>query len=131
LRELQGIIDNTNQAWAVDMQSLLREMKKTVDEFKADSQTALPTDAIEAFDKEYDRILKLGEVESPRDGTSRKQSKSRNLLDRFVQYRTEICRFADNFAVPFDNNQAERDIRNAKVKMKVSCTELRSVMFPV
>jgi transposase-like protein len=120
LRELQGIIDNTKQTWAVDMAALLREMKKTVDEFKLGNQSALPEKLLIAFAVEYDRILKQGETESPRDLESRKQSKSRNLLDRFTQYRTEITRFADNFAVPFDNNQAERDIRNTKVKMKVS-----------
>jgi transposase len=120
LRELQGIIDNTKHIWAVDMQALLRNMKKSVDEFKLVGETVLPGNLISTFAADYDRILKLGEVESPRDMEHRKQSKSRNLLDRFTEYRTEITRFAENFAVPFDNNQAERDVRNAKVKMKVS-----------
>jgi len=120
VRELQGVIENTNQIWAHDMQALLREMKKSVDDLKADNQTVLPDNLIKHFNAEYDRILELGEKESPRDTEHRKQSKSRNLLDRFVDYRTEITRFAENFAVPFTNNSAERAIRNTKVKMKVS-----------
>ena len=120
LRELQGVIENTGQTWASDMQTLLRETKKTVDDFKDAGKNALPEPMLELFADEYDRILKRGETETPRDTEKRKQSKSRNLLDRFIQYRTEITRFAHDFAVPFTNNQAERDIRNAKVKMKVS-----------
>jgi transposase len=41
-------------------------------------------------------------------------------LERFATYQPEIPRFAEDLDVPFDNNQAERDIRNANVKMKVS-----------
>jgi len=120
LRELQGVIDNTKQKWAEQMQQLLGEMKKTVDDFKEAGETELPDLMLKLFDDEYERIIKVGEAENPRDTSKRKQSKPRNLLDRFSQYRTEINRFTADFAVPFTNNQAERDIRNAKVKMKVS-----------
>jgi len=125
LRELQGVIENTNQQWAVSMQQLLWEMKLIVDDFKQSGKASLPDEYVRIFADEYNRITKLGETENPlteeqQSNSKKKRPKSRNLLDRFIQYRMEICRFAGNFAVPFTNNQAERDIRNAKVKMKVS-----------
>jgi len=125
LRELQGVVENTGQSWASQMQQLLREMKLIVDDFKRAGKASLPAEYIRIFADEYKRITKIGETENPlteeqQQNAKKKRSKPRNLLDRFIQYRTEVCRFADNFAVPFDNNQAERDIRNTKVKQKVS-----------
>ena len=42
------------------------------------------------------------------------------MVERLANYKAAVCLFIHNFIVPFDNNQAERDIRMIKVKTKVS-----------
>jgi transposase len=85
------------------------------------------------FIARYEALLGEGRAQNPqpppsaqeegkRRGGRRKQSPVRNLLDRLWAYQHEALLFLDDFAVPFDNNQAERDVRRVKVQQKVSGT---------
>ena len=50
----------------------------------------------------------------------KKKGKILALVERLANYKASVCLFIHNFNVPFDNNQAERDLRMIKVKTKVS-----------
>jgi transposase len=118
LRELNALIES-GQTWAEDMKSLLLEMKDVVTRYKEVDKTELSRYYREKFKERYDAVLAKAKEEIVPSKT-RKKSKAENLLVRLEEYRAEITRFTENFEVPFDNNQAERDIRNVKVKQKVS-----------
>jgi transposase len=120
LRELRWVEENTNQTWASEMATLLIKMKLAKEECQQNGIAELPERHAMQFARDYAEILALGDFECPYHYPSRKQPKARNLLERFIDHMDEITRFARDFDVPFTNNQAERDIRNAKVKQKVS-----------
>jgi hypothetical protein len=129
IRELTGISENFGQNWSEQMNALLLEVKKVVDSARPHS-LSLSAEQISDFEARYARIITLGIQENPVPKSSqpagkrgpKKQSKAKNLLDRFQSYPMEILAFMYDFSIPFDNNQAERDIRMMKVQQKISGT---------
>lgn len=126
LRELTFVEEQFGQAWARDLQALLREMKRAVGEARASGQASVAAAVEQAFAARYASILATGFTANPAPerppGTRGRPKRGRvlSLLDRLRTHREAVLRFLHDFAVPFDNNQAERDIRMVKVKQKVS-----------
>ena len=129
LRELIFLWEEQSQKWAKAMSGHLLAIKEAVATASATGMAALPLADQERFLKGYEQIVKAGYAQNPvapahgpkRRGR-RKQSKARNLLDRFRDHPDEILAFMRDFAVPFDNNQSERDLRMMKLRQKISGT---------
>lgn len=129
LRELRFIAERYEQPWATAMMTLLTTIKAQVDRAKAAGQTALDKTQRLGFKVLYQALLASGFEANPPPTVAAAASKKRgrtkqappkNLLDRLNLHETAVLAFMDDFRVPFDNNQAERDIRMMKLKQKIS-----------
>lgn len=127
LRELTGIAENhPKQKWTAAFIDLLLEMKKLKDKAVETGKESLSYYHYHKFDKRYNELIKQGREENPlpvvteKKRGRKKKGKILALIERLDNYKASVCLFIRNFNVPFDNNQAERDIRMIKVKTKVS-----------
>lgn len=129
LRCLLFLLERYPQKWVQDVIELLSKIKEKVEAVKRKAEMALSVRQTNAFSKAYDELVKKGlRVNPPPKKNSRKrgqrgrlkQSPARNLLLRLREHKAAVLAFMYDFNVPFDNNQAERDLRMMKVKQKVS-----------
>jgi len=128
LRELVFVKEELKQRWADAMIRHLCWIKDTVKRARAAKRQSLAAATLKSYEKRYSKIIAGGYRANPENKEARKpgqrgrlkQSPARNLLDRLNKHSEETLAFMRDFAVPFDNNLAERDIRMTKVKQKVS-----------
>ena len=129
LRELKFIEERFQEPWAAPLAALLVEMKEAVALAKTKGTSLTVTD-IRGFETRYDELIASGLAANPaakpdlsisrKRGGRSKQSKARNLLLRLHSQKHAVLAFLYDDKVPFDNNQAERDIRLVKLKQKIS-----------
>jgi transposase len=127
LRELTYLEEERQQAWASEMKELLLDSKAAVEQARAEGRHSLHPLEMADWKACYGARLFEGYLVNPPDPPPKtgkkgrpKQSAARNLLDRLSKHQQAVLLFLDNFAVPFDNSLAERDLRMVKVQQKIS-----------
>ena len=127
LRELTFIQERYEHTWAKKMERLLINIKKAVESHYQTHGTALPEKKIKRYQNTYMNLICRAREECPKnmgeDTKKRgriKQTKARCLLERLRIFNRSVLAFMYDPTVPFDNNQAERDLRMMKVQQKIS-----------
>jgi transposase len=133
LRELKALVEIEKEEWARQMQRLLRRACHAAN-LARQRGVALKPGLIACIERRYEAIVAEGlafhEKQTPLaravtkcGGKTRGRAPRRtghNLLLRFLTRRDDTLRFLRDPAVPFSNNEAERDARMMKLRMKIS-----------
>jgi len=129
LRELKALIDIDKEQWAGQMRDLLLDANESVRAAIAEGAASLSTPVLRTLIKRYNAIVRRGLAfhrnlpPLPRGIGARGRAPHRpghNLLIRLHKFKGDVLRFLYDFTIPFTNNEAERDLRMMKVKMKIS-----------
>ena len=117
IRELQALIESGSN-WAALMKQLLLSL------YNHSRQGTGKVQYFAYWQDLYEDFCQQGLREEPLPEYTHKarpkKTKGRNLLERLLKYKHAVLAFAQHEMVPFTNNQAERDLRPAKTKLKVA-----------
>jgi transposase len=140
VRELTFFIEHEAQQkpWTQEMKALLLGIKEEADQVRAAGRKKIAPEKIKQYEQEYDEIISRGlavnpHIEDPvkgilsyREGNGTeppqltKRTPALNLVLRLRRNKKEVLHFMYDLEVPFTNNQAERDLRMAKLQQKIS-----------
>jgi transposase len=112
------------------MQDFLLDLHEACQQWRLLQLTSVPAIERDEWVARYFEILATGSAaQSPQPASCagsrkgrRKQSKAKNLLDALLGRADQVLALLDDLRIPFTNNQAERDLRLAKVQQKISGT---------
>jgi transposase len=129
-------LNEERKSWAEPLRELLLEMKAAVELAGQDGGRNLAAEEQAGLLHRYDELVSKGLAVNPAEANTAAESPSasaaeasqaagcqkqaRNLLLRMQRKREEALRFMTDFSVPFDNNQAERELRMVKLQQKTS-----------
>lgn len=107
------------QAWPAQALRSLYGLNTAAHDARDQQRPAIPPEIAEPLLDSWRHALLVGLAEHRRV-PGRRQSKTRNLLERLRDRDAQVLLFARDLSVPFTNNQAERDVRPTKTQLKIS-----------
>lgn len=121
-REFTFLEEELKVRWAHKMRIFFLDLNDLLDDYRGKETNKLPGDLEIIFEHEFDKLITEAKLESPMWNWKNqvKKPQDSNLLRRLIIHKEAVLRFMKDLDVPFTNNLAERDLRMAKVKQKIS-----------
>ena len=119
-RYLKGCYENTHNRWALKMRSFLYNLNEYRKELKNREYSEMSKKQLERYRKRYEEILEEGYEENKKIKTKFLRQDEQRLLNRLKKYKENHLMFLYDFSVPYDNNLAKKDLRQIKIKQKIS-----------
>jgi transposase len=110
---------HSDQDWPAQALRALHGLNTAARQARNQQLPAIPPEIAQPLLTSWRHALLVGLAEHRRV-PGRRQSKTRNLLERLRDRDAQVLLFARDLSVPFTNNQAERDVRPTKTQMKIS-----------
>lgn len=120
IRYLKKNTEETKHKWSDQMISLLCEANKSRKAFIEQEISCFPNELILAYEKRYMELVILGQEENKTTHHKYAKKDETKLLNRLKKYSHNHLLFLHNFAVSFDDNISERDLRKAKNRQKMA-----------
>ena len=119
-RELVAAAEaDPDQAWPEQALRALHGLNTAAHNARDQQLSAIPPEIADPLLESWRHALLVG-LADHRRVPGRRQSKTRNLLERLRDRDHQVLLFARDLSVPFTNNQAERDVRPTKTQLKIS-----------
>jgi len=121
MRDLKGMCDLYNVAWASLMRSFMKEMNDHKWNDLENKIYACDKALLDEYYKRYDELLADGRAAfSLLNDNELGWDELRKMLSRLRDYKDCYLLFMKDYDMPFTNGLSERDLRSAKTKQKVS-----------
>lgn len=120
LRYLEKNSQDTKNDWSQKMSSFFTQANTERKIHIAMGVTCFSDSVIAGYEQEYDRILSEGWQQNQSTKPKWAKQDEAALLRRLEKYKANHLLFLHDFAVSFDNNMSERDLRKCKSRQKMS-----------
>lgn len=108
-----------DDAWVNAALDAFNDLNNAAHHARDTDQASIDPQLLQSLINRWEQAILCGLAANPASA-GRKQTKTRNLLQRLRDRAEQVLLFARDLTVPHTNNQGERDIRPAKTQIKIS-----------
>ncbi len=121
LRDLENAAEvHPDAIWPGQIADALRGLIHQANLARAEGRDTIEPNVRDELIKQFRHGVLCGLSDTTRHGTKPGERKTRLLLEVLTDRQADVLRFAHDLNVPPTSNQAERDLRPAKIQQKIS-----------